>query len=212
MTASVIQETDIQIEQLRSTIKIRLLKGPLYRNKQRHLWEVLERDQALIRSYFDQIGLSLRLDDAEGYAFLQQRDFEQDDESVEIPRLITRRQLSFGQTLLLVFLRKRLAEHDSEESSPRLVVQRQEIWQWLKPHFPEVGNEVKQHKEFDALIKKVAEMGFLSQLPNHKSDFEVQRILKAFVTAEQIGHYIQLFEGQQFNKNLKPEERHHEPC
>jgi len=177
-----------------AALKVRLLKGPVYRAKHRDLWDVLERDQALIRSYFDQIGLSLRLDDAEGYAFLQQREVDTEEEQTEIPSLITRRQLSFGQTLLLILLRKRLAEHDSEESSPRLIVERQEIWQWLAPHFPDASNEVKQHKEFDALIKKITQMGFLNQLPNHKNDFEVQRILKAFVTAEQIVRYTELFD------------------
>lgn len=181
-------------EQHHAALKVRLLKGPVYRAKLRDLWGVLERDQALIRSYFDQIGLSLRLDDAEGFAFLQQREVDTEEDQTEIPSLITRRQLSFGQTLLLIFLRKRLAEHDSEESSPRLIVERQEIWQWLAPHFPDASNEVKQHKEFDALIKKITQMGFLNQLPNHKNDFEVQRILKAFVTAEQIARYTELFD------------------
>ena len=63
-----------------------------------------------------------------------------------------------------------------------------------RPHFPDASNEVKQHKEFDALIKKITQMGFLNQLPNHKNDFEVQRILKAFVTAEQIVRYTELFD------------------
>lgn len=183
-------------EQYHASLKVRLLKGPLYRAKHRDLWHVLERDQAVIRSYFDQIGLSLRLDDAEGYAFLQQREMDTEGEPADIPSLITRRQLSFGQTLLLVFLRKRLAEHDSEESSPRLIVERQEMWQWLAPHFPDVSNEVKQQREFDALIKRITQMGFLNPLPNHKNDFEVQRILKAFVTAEQIVSYTTLFDLQ----------------
>ena len=105
---------------------------------------------------------------------------------------VSRRSLSFAQTLLLVCLRKRLAEHDSEESAPRLIVTRQEIHQWLLPYFPEVGNEVKQRRELDALIKKCDEMGFLSTLPKHPDDFEVPRILKAFVTAEQIVEFNQL--------------------
>ena len=68
-----------------AALKVRLLKGPVYRAKHRDLWDVLERDQALIRSYFDQIGLSLRLDDAEGYAFLQQREVDTEEEQTEIP-------------------------------------------------------------------------------------------------------------------------------
>jgi len=178
----------------KSTLQVRLLKGPLYRSKHRDLWQCLERDQYLIREYFQQIGLSLVLDNAEGYAYLKQMDFETSDgtieqskeETLEIPRLISRRAMSFGHTLLIVLLRKRLAEHDSEDSSPRLIVSRAEIHQWLQPYYPSVSNEIKQRKDFDSLIKKVIEMGFLSALINHQDDFEVQRIIKALVNAEEI--------------------------
>ncbi len=183
----------------KSTLQIRLLKGPLYRAKQRDLWQCLERDQYLIREYFQQIGLSLVLDNAEGYAYLKQMDFETSDDAVEqskeeileIPRLISRRAMSFGHTLLIVLLRKRLAEHDSEDSSPRLIVSRAEIHQWLQPYYPTVSNEVKQRKDFDGLIKKVIEMGFLSTLINHQDDFEVQRIIKALVNAEEIASILE---------------------
>lgn len=183
-----------QIE--KSSLQVRLLKGPLYRAKQRDLWQCLERDQYLIREYFQQIGLTLILEPAEGYAYLKQMDFETPEESTnkntskkagfEIPRLITRRALSFGHTLLIVLLRKRLAEHDSEDSSPRLIVSRSEIHQWLQPYYPTVSNEIKQRRDLDGLIKKVIEMGFLNTLVNHQDDFEVQRIIKAMVNAEEI--------------------------
>ena len=176
----------------KSAVLIRLLKGPLYLHRQRDLWQVLLREQYSIRDYFQQIGLSLLIDEAEGYAFLKQPEDEIEASGQELPRLVTRRSLSFAQTLLLVCLRKRLAEHDSEESAPRLIVTRQEIHQWLLPYFPEVGNEVKQRRELDALIKKIEEMGFLAALPKHADDFEVPRILKAFVTAEQIVEFNQL--------------------
>lgn len=179
-------------QQDKSAVLIRLLKGPLYLHRQRDLWQVLLREQYSIRDYFQQIGLSLLIDEAEGYAFLKQPESTEEGSAQELPRLISRRSLSFAQTLLLVCLRKRLAEHDSEESAPRLIVNRQEIHQWLLPYFPEVGNEVKQRRDLDALIKKCDEMGFLSSLPKHPDDFEVPRILKAFVTAEQIVEFNQL--------------------
>ena len=132
------------------------------------------------------------LDEAEGYAFLKQQEFDADEDTLELPRLISRRQLSFGQTLLLVLLRKRLAEHDSEESSPRLIVTRSEMQQWLVGFYPEVSNQVKQQKDFNALINKVKEMGFISVLVNHQDDFEVQRLIKALINAEQIVSLIEM--------------------
>ncbi|WP_202302150.1 DUF4194 domain-containing protein [Dryocola clanedunensis] len=174
-----------------SKILIRLLKGPLYRARNRELWDILLRDQQGIRNYFQPLGLGLVLDDAEGFAFLIQHVMENEDD--DFPRLIPKRNLTYSQSLLLVSLRKRLAEHDAEESAPRLIVTRQEMHSWLKPYLPEVNNEVKQQKEIDALIKKVCEMGFLTVLTNHPDEFEVQRIIKAMVSAEQINLFIDLF-------------------
>lgn len=179
-------------QQEKSAVQIKLLKGPIYRAKHKELWPCLERDQFQIREYFQQIGLSLLLDDAEGYAFLKQQEFDVDEGTLELPRLISRRQLSFGQTLLLVLLRKRLAEHDSEESSPRLLVNRSEMQQWLVGFYPEVSNQVKQQKDFNALINKVKEMGFISVLINHQDEFEVQRIIKALINAEQIVNLLDM--------------------
>ncbi|MFD1007462.1 MULTISPECIES: DUF4194 domain-containing protein [Oceanisphaera] len=188
-----------QAQRDQSTLLIKLLKGPVYRARHRDLWEQLLRDQQSIRDYFQHLGLGLTLDEAEGYAFMAQLQFENDD--AELPRLISRRSLTLAQTLLLVALRKRLAEHDDEESAPRLIVSRQEIYQWLQPYSPEVSNELKQQREYDALIKKVIEMGFLSSITNHPDDFEVQRIIKAFVNAEQIAEFSQLLTPQQEQKD-----------
>ena len=181
---------DLTPQALRSEVLIRLMKGPLYRARHRHCWEFLLREQHSVRDYLSTIGLSLLLDDSEGYAFLRQQQNEEDES--DVPKLLSRRQLSFSQSLLLVALRKRLAEHDSEESAPRLIVQRQEMQQWLVGYAQDVSNEVKQLRDFDALIKKIAEMGFITPLPNHPDEFEVQRILKAFISAEQIISFQQL--------------------
>ncbi|RVU34338.1 DUF4194 domain-containing protein [Rheinheimera riviphila] len=185
-------------EALRSEVLIRLLKGPLYRSRHRPCWEFLQKEQHTVRDYLATIGLSLLLDDSEGYAFLRQQQNDEDDQDKQDkPKLLSRRQLTFSQSLLLVALRKRLAEHDSEESAPRLIVQRQEMQQWLSSYAEEVSNEVKQLRDFDALIKKIAEMGFITALPNHPDEFEVQRILKAFISAEQIITFQQLLTSKQ---------------
>ncbi|NQY63972.1 MAG: DUF4194 domain-containing protein [Alteromonadaceae bacterium] len=189
----------------KSSVQIRLLKGAIYRQKQSELWTWLERDQYQIRQYFAEIGLSLLLDESEGYAFLRQIDFEEDQEqtaAIALPRLITKRALPFAQSLLLVLIRKRLAEHDSEESSPRLIITRSEIHQWLQPYFQTNNNELKQQREFNALINKVSELGFIRVLRNYEDEFEVQRIIKAFINAEHIAHQLTLLTAYARNKSV----------
>lgn len=206
--SSVNSITNDSVKTQKSSVQIRLLKGAIYRQKQADLWTWLERDQYQIRQYFAEIGLSLILDEAEGYAFLRQIDFEETQEhstqehsvqeqpeqraELTLPRLITKRALPFAQSLLLVLVRKRLAEHDSEESSPRLIITRDEIHQWLQPYFPAENNELKQQREFNILINKVTELAFIRPLKNYPDEFEVQRIIKAFINAEHIVQQLEL--------------------
>ena len=70
----------------KSAVLIRLLKGPLYLHRQRDLWQVLLREQHSIRDYFQQIGLSLLIDEAEGYAFLKQPESAEEESGQELPR------------------------------------------------------------------------------------------------------------------------------
>lgn len=188
---------------LSSRILIRLLKGPLYRSRHRDLWDAMVRDQQHIRRYFHPLGLMLTLDEAEGFAFLVQQQFEGDN---DFPRLIPKRNLTFMQSVLLVSLRKRLAEHDAEEGAPRLIVTRQEIFSWLSAYLPEVNNEVKQKKDLDVLIKRICEMGFLSVLTQHPDEFEVLRIIKAIITAGQINTFTQLFKEQNIGQEAETDE------
>ena len=75
----------------KSAVLIRLLKGPLYLHRQRDLWQVLLREQHSIRDYFQQIGLSLLIDEAEGYAFLKQPESAEEESAQEsaIERLVS---------------------------------------------------------------------------------------------------------------------------
>ena len=172
-------------------LKIKLLKGALYK-QQKELWQLLLNDQKVIRDYFAQIGLELFLDEAEGYAFLRQMSFQSGETT--LPTLITRRQLSFPVSLLLVLLRKRMIEHDTEDSGVKLVVSRAEIYDWLKPFYPDTHNQVKLQDKFDSGITKVKEMGFLNAVGETNDDFEVKRILRAFVTAQWLDEINQKLE------------------
>ena len=87
---------------------IQLCKGVLYGDKSPELWRDLLTYQASIHDYFAVLGLSVRIDETEGYAFLQQRSTaEESDENPELPRLVQRRQLSYPVSLLCVLLRKK---------------------------------------------------------------------------------------------------------
>jgi hypothetical protein len=164
-----------------------LMKGVAHRESDPLLWQRLLDLQARVRDYVAVIGLELILDEAEGYAYLRQR--ELDDAQSELPRLIPRRQLSYPVSLLLALLRKRLAEFDADSVEERLIVDRAQILELVRLFLPDSSNEAKLFDRVEANIVKVVELGFLRRLRGNEERYEVRRILKAFVDAQWLGEF-----------------------
>lgn len=161
---------------------IPLFKGVVYQDAAPAAWQALLELQARVRDYVGVLGLELLLDEAEGYAYLRQR--TQADGEDELPRLIPRRQLSYPVSLLLALLRRKLAEHDATGGDPRLVLSREQIVDLVRVFLPDTSNEAKLMDRMDAHINKVVELGFLRRLRGQEGQFEVRRILKAFIDAQ----------------------------
>lgn len=173
---------------LQSTLLIGLLKGVLYREDDALLWQHLLDRQAALRDYLQVIGLTLLVDEAEGYAYLGQRE---PDEGETLPRLVPRRQLSYPVSLLLALLRKRLAEHDAN-GEERLILSREQIAELLRLFLVEGSNEARLLDRIDAHIAKVVELGFLRRLRGQdQALYEVRRILKAFIDAQWLNEFDQ---------------------
>ena len=165
-----------------SPLLIALFKGVLYQDRSPELWQGLIKLQAPVRDYIGVLGLELIFDEAEGYAYVRQRPSVEGE--TEQPRLVTRRQLSYPVSLLLVLLRKKLAEHDASGAEPRLILQREQLVDMMRVFLPDTANEARLMDRIDAHINKVVELGFLRRLRGQDAQFEIRRILKAFVDAQ----------------------------
>ena len=175
-----------------SALAITLLKGVIYREGGEKLWASLLNLQSRVRDYLSVLGLELVLDEAEGYAFLKSRPEPADDDpAAKLPRLISRRQLSFPVSLLLALLRKKLAEFDASGGDTRLVLARDDIVELLRVFQQDSSNEAKLADQIEAHINKVVELGFLRRLKNGTSaaSYEVRRILKAFIDAQWLAEF-----------------------
>jgi hypothetical protein len=170
---------------------IHLLKGVLYREQMPNRWQELLQLESQVRDYLSVIGLELDLDDAEGYAFLRQRDAGEDE---ELPRLVSRRPLSYAVSLLCVLLRKRLLEADAGNGELRTMITRTEIIDRVRTFLPESSNEAKIEEQIDTHIRKVVDMGFLRELTEQKETYEIRRVLKAFVDAEWLADFNERLE------------------
>lgn len=175
-----------------SVLVIALLKGVIYREADPRVWGALLHLQARVRDYVSVLALDLVLDEAEGYAFLKSRpDPDGDDPSPRLPRLVARRPLSFPVSLLLALLRRRLAEFDAAGADTRLVLTRDDIVDLMQIFLPDSSNEARLVDQIESHINKAADLGFLRRLKvtGGPDNFEVRRILKAFVDAQWLADF-----------------------
>ena len=187
-----------------SPLLIALLKGVIYRDEatgsKAAQWRDLLTLQHRVRDYVAVLGLTLILDEAEGYAFLRSADRDQQDPDDTIPRLVARRPLAFPVSLLVALLRKKLAEFDAggQDSGSKLVLSRDEIVELVRVFLPETSNEARLIDRVDRDINKVVELGFLRRMKStggHPPVFEVRRILKSFVDAQWLAEFDERLAG-----------------
>jgi hypothetical protein len=172
-----------------SPIVIHLLKGVLTRDDQEKLWHQLMELEGPVRDYLSVVGLEIVIAEDEGYAYLTQR--QSTDGEPNLPRLVTRRALSYPVSLVLALLRRRLAEHDASSHEPRLILDTRELAHSLATFLPEGKTEARVVENIENHLKKVAELGFIRFLGQSTEKFEVRRILKAYIDAQWLGEFDQ---------------------
>lgn len=179
---------------------VHLLRGVLYRD-QTAAWELLLRHRLRLEEYFNPLHLQLFVDEAEGYAYLRQRVEAEDD----FPRLMSRRRLTYPQTLLLVLLRKRLLEFESTGNETRLVLSSQDIVEMVRLYWSDVGtNERKREDQIMTAIKKLETFKFLNPLKQEKDRYEVRHILKTYLPADELADMLgrlQKYHRQHFGED-----------
>ena len=164
---------------------IRLMQGVVYQESD--AWDDLVRHQGAVRDHFAVVGLEVVVDDDEGYAYLRTADTPEGENA--LPRVIRRRTLTYADSLLLVLLRKRLAEFESAGDPGQLVLTHDEIVEMIQLFLHRSTDEAREQHQIDASINRLVGMGFLRQLKDRKGEWEVRRILKAYVDAETLSDF-----------------------
>lgn len=173
-----------------SRVVVSLLRGMLEALENPPLWQDLLRHQVQVRDYLGVLGLDVHIDEAEGYAFVRMR--TEDDDA--LPRLVARRPLRFSVSLLLVILRRELVRADTR-GEPRVMLTRGQIIDLMRVFQPTRHNEVKLDEKVKADIAQAVELGFLRKMAGHEHQYEVRRILKAFVHAQWLADFDQKLEA-----------------
>lgn len=165
-----------------SQVVIHLMRGILYKEDKPNIWETMEHLEGPVRDYLSVINLDLMIYDSDGFAYLTSK--EQEDGDASLPRIVARRPLSYPVSLILALLRRKLTEHDTYSSEPRLIIEVNEVADMVSAFFPASNNEVKVLKRLGSHLQRIHDLGFIRFLDAKKEAFEVKRILKAYIDAQ----------------------------
>ena len=165
---------------------IKLLQGPVYRtNNNDALWKLLQSWQSDIDAYFAVIGLHVFVENADGYAFLEQKEY--DDEENPLPKLITERPLSLMDSLLCVLFREALDQFDSSQNqSAMLVLKESDIMDRLGTFLTRKKDETALYRKLEASLARLQELSFIRELGTDvqnriEREFEIRRIIRGKV-------------------------------
>ncbi|WP_320122977.1 DUF4194 domain-containing protein [uncultured Sphaerochaeta sp.] len=187
-----------------SEVVIHLLKGVLYKEDKPKLWESLESQQTHIRDYLAVIGLDVEIMESDGFAYIRSREY--DDSGNANPRLVARRPLSYPVSLILAIMRRKLAEHDALSSEARLIMETRDLYDSVSAFIPLSNNEVKVLKRFESHLQRIQDLGFIRFLNKDKTQFEVKRVIKAFVDAQWLNDFDKKLAAYASQSNLVFEE------
>ena len=164
---------------------IKLLKGPV-EYLEKNTWEKLMQYKAELTVFLQQLGLTLVLDEQDGYAYIKHSVQEEDVTGVS---WVQRRSLTYDESVMLVLLSDMMAEFEVGEATHReLIKKRREIKEYAELFFKENASRVKMLKDIDRLIDRAEENGFLERSENHdvgdEQKFRIKKIIKARVDSE----------------------------
>jgi hypothetical protein len=162
---------------------VKLLKGSIERTS--NIWDDVVNYQTEIQDYISQIGLELIVKKEEGFAFIKQLE----DSEGNTLGLVTRRQIGFETSIVLVVLRQSLEEFDSNPAQFQVFekfITDLEIKEEVELFLPEKFNRVKFLKEIDGYINNIVKLGYLSEVSkkDNETKYQIQRIIKEKVTLD----------------------------
>lgn len=161
---------------------IALLKGIINEGTDTKIWNIIQEQQMYIEDYISKIGLRLIINNQDGYAYLKQIEYSNEEKS--LPRLITKRQLKYLTSLILVLLRKELIELNKNADLGRYIISKSSIIEKVHPYLKDTNDEAKQRKEIETEINTVEKMGFIRLLKNSNDDYEIIPLLRGFIDAQ----------------------------
>jgi hypothetical protein len=179
---------ELQLDTRRALVQ--LLQGPSLDGR-RHpkLWPILVRDEIIIRRRLAELFLELVIDLDVQVAFTRQADTG----DLEVPLLLRRAQLTFIDSILLLHLRQRLTQADTQ--GERAVVSIEEIVEYLIPYERTANTDRSGFtKRVHASIEKIKKHSILQKIRSSDDRLEISPTLKLLFSAEEIQALTYLYQ------------------
>lgn len=171
-------------------VLIQLLIGPSI-DARRHskLWTTLTQNEAVIRSRLAELFLDLVIDRDTQIAFTRQADTG----DLAVPRLLRRVQLTFIDSVLLLYLRQRLMQADAQ--GERAVVSTEEIMEYLSLYERSTNTDHAGFiKRIETAMEKIKKNNVLQKLHSANDRFEISPVLKLVFSADIINTLTRLYQ------------------
>jgi hypothetical protein len=161
---------------------VQLLSGPsLEGRRHARLWPILLRDELTLRRRLAELFLELVIDRDMQVAFTRQADTGE----LEVPLLLRRAQLTFIDSILVLYLRQRLTQADAH--GERAVVSLDEIVENLTLYERAASTDRAGFtKRVHASVEKVKKHNILQKIRASDDRFEISPTLKLLFSAEEI--------------------------
>ena len=169
---------------------VKLLKGIVEYNDP--VWNDILIYQSDIQNYLSVIGLNLIVKKDEGFAFVKQAVL--DDEKTL--NLVTRRQLGFEVSVILIILRQMLEDFEmnpTDSQADEKYVTPSQIKDEVELFLPSRFNQIKFKQDLDNYISKVIDFGFL--VASKQTDtgtetrYKIHRIIKEKITLDALNDF-----------------------
>jgi len=170
-------------------VLVHLLLGPaLDAHRQTHMWPILLRYEAAVRSHLNELFLELVIDSEQEVAFTRQVVSDE----LEVPVLLRRESLTFIDSVLLLFLRRQLTQ--SETQGERAVLALHEMTEHLAVFEPK-GNadHAKFSRQVERAIDKAKRLNLVHKIRGGEERYEVSPTLKLLFPAEEIQALTQIY-------------------
>nr|WP_293297239.1 DUF4194 domain-containing protein [Allomuricauda sp.] len=168
---------------------VRLLKGTV--NSDDKVWDDVLLYRKPIQEYVNVIGLELIIKENDGYAFLKQFPIDDDDNTIG---LVSRKQVGFETSVLLVVLRQILEDFETnplDYSGSEKFIDNEELINQIELFLPEKYDKAGYLKKLEDYIKRIEKLGYIKRVDSDdlNTRYRIHKIIKEKVNIDALEEF-----------------------